>query len=146
LVLQSVLIAFVEESAMTYQYAAKVVCGLNREAGRIAHGIYETVVNIHSPNKDVTGFRFKLAIAGEMRDGPILPFHDARIGPDGAQFFGCADLHRIFNIPPATVIDGFFVIESKEPLDVIAVYTTNDIGGNGVPAIEVERVFERSLP
>jgi hypothetical protein len=132
-------------NSMAFQYAAKVICGINRESGKLAHGVYETVVNIHSPNRDVTGFRFKLALAGEMRDGVISPFRDARILPDAAQFFSCNDLHRLFNIPAATVIDGFFVIESKEPLDVIAVYTTNDIAGNGVPAIEVERVFERVL-
>jgi hypothetical protein len=131
---------------MAFQYAAKVVCGVNKDSGRIAHGIYETVVNVHSPNNEVMPLRYKLAQAGEMNDGKISQFKDGKIGPDGAQFFGCADLHKLFDIPTATFIDGFFVIECKLPLDVIAVYTTNDLNGAGVPAIEVERVFERTIP
>jgi len=131
---------------MTFQYATKVVCGLNKDSGRIAHGIYETVVNVHNPNRDIIPFKYKLALAGEMTDGKISPFRDGRIGPDGAQFFGCADLHKFFDVPAATFIDGFFVIECKLSLDVIAVYTTNDLNGAGVPTIEVERVFERPIP
>jgi hypothetical protein len=93
----------------------------------------------------VTPFRYKLAQASKAEDGAISPFRDGRIKPDGAQFFGCNEFHSLFNIPPGTAIDGFFVIESKLPLDVIAVYTTNDLAGNGVPCIEVERVFERPI-
>src|SRR5260221_169985 len=33
-------------TTMPFQYAAKVICGLNKKDGMIAHGIYETVVNI----------------------------------------------------------------------------------------------------
>ncbi|MEA2942123.1 MAG: hypothetical protein QOD09_2652 [Bradyrhizobium sp.] len=130
---------------MPFQYATKVVCGLSKDSGRLAHGIYETLVNIHSPNKEAMPFRYKLALAAEMTDGTISPFRDGKIGPDGAQFFGCADLHKIFGVPATTFIDGFFVIESKQPLDVVAVYTTNDLDGKGVPAIEVERTFERVI-
>lgn len=130
---------------MAYQYATKVVCGLNKESGKLARGIYETVVNIHSPNKEPMPFRYKLALAGWKEDGKIFEFREGKIGPDGAQFFGCADLHKVFDISSSTVIDGFFVIECKGPLDVIAVYTTNDLDGKGVPAIEVERVFEREI-
>jgi hypothetical protein len=131
---------------MAFQYAAKFVCGINKDSGKLAHGIYETVVNIHSPNKEVMPFRYKFAVAGEMKDGTIRPFRDGKIGPDGAQFFSCADLHKIFDFPTSDVIDGFFVIECKVSLDVIAVYTTNDLDGKGVPTIEVERVFERPIP
>lgn len=130
---------------MAFQYAAKVICGLNRGTGIIAHGQYSTLINIHNPNKDVTSFRYKLAQASKAEDGAISTFHESRIKGDGAQFFSCNEFHSIFNIPSGTVIDGFFVIESKLPLDVIAVYTTNDVGGGGVPCIEVERVFERSI-
>jgi hypothetical protein len=130
---------------MAFQYAAKVVCGLNRSTGTLAHGQYQTVINVHSPNRDVTGFRYKLAQASKAEDGPISGFKEGRIKADGAQFFGCNEFHSIFNIPAGAVIDGFFVIESKLPLDVIAVYTTNDVGGAGVPCIEVERVFERQI-
>jgi hypothetical protein len=131
---------------MAFQYASKVVCGINKEPGIIARGMYMTVINIHSPNKDAIPFRYKLALAGEVSDGKISPFHEGKIGPDGAQFFSCADLRKLLDLSASTVIDGFFVIECKLSLDVIAVYTTNDVNGVGVPAIEVERVFERPIP
>jgi|SRR5882757_5645455 hypothetical protein len=130
---------------MAFQYAAKFICGVHKSTPGLAHGSYQTDINIHNPGKDIDSFQFKLAIAGEAADGTITPFKDGRIKADAAQFFGCETVHKIFAIPPATLIDGFFVIQSKLPLDVIAVYTTNDLDGKGVPAIEVERVYERTI-
>jgi hypothetical protein len=131
---------------MAFQYAAKFICGLHKSTPGLAHGTYQTDINVHNPGKDVDSFQFKLAVAGEAADGTITPFKDARIKADGAQFFACETVHKIFGLPPTQLIDGFFVIQSKLPLDVIAVYTTNDLAGNGVPAIAVERVFERVIP
>jgi hypothetical protein len=130
---------------MPFQYAAKLICGISREGPGLAHGTYETLVNIHNPGK-AQDFRYKLALAKEGADGTIYPFKETKIEADGAQLYGCRDIRRIYDLPGATLLDGFFVIESKQPLDVIAVYTTNDLTGNGVPAIEVERVFERTIP
>ena len=130
---------------MAFQYAAKFICGVYKGAPGFAHGIYQTAINIHNPGKDVDSFQYKLAIAGEAADGTITPFKDGRIKGDGAQFFACETVHKIFGIPASTAIDGFFVIQSKLPLDVIAAYTTNDLDGKGVPAIEVERVYERTI-
>jgi hypothetical protein len=130
---------------MAFQYAAKFICGVHKSTPGLAHGTYQTDVNIHNPGRDVLPFKYKLAQAGKASDGPISPFKDGRIGGDGAQFFGCETVHDIFGIPAATLIVGFFVIQSEKPLDVIAVYTTNDVDGKGVPAIAVERVFERTI-
>lgn len=130
---------------MPYQYAAKIVCGLNKTTGMLAHGSYETVVNIHNPYVEQQTFKYKVALAGEGKDGKISAFTSDKIGVDGAQFFSCNDFHKITGMAATVVIDGFFVIESPQPLDVIAVYTTNDANGAGVPAIEVERVFERTI-
>jgi hypothetical protein len=130
---------------MAFQYAAKFICGVHKGTPGLAHGIYQTDINVHNPGKEVQPFQYKLAQAGKAVDGAITPLKDGRIGPDGAQSFACEIVHEIFGIPAATLIDGFFVIQSKLPLDVVAVYTTNDLAGNGVPAIAVERVFERTI-
>ena len=131
---------------MTFQYAAKFICELHKNTPGLAHGTYQTDINVHNPNREVVSFQFKLAIAGEgPADGTITPFKPARIISDGAHFFACETVHKIFGLPPTQLIDGFFVIQSERQLDVIAVYTTNDLNGAGVPAIEVERVFERDL-
>jgi hypothetical protein len=131
------------EIAMPYEYAAKILCGLNKKDGMIAHGIYETVVNVHNPYVEGQQFKYKVALAGNPADGKISTFTTTKIGADGAQFYGCNEFHKITATAPTAVIDGFFVIQSPQPLDVIAVYTTNDVNGAGVPAIAVERVFER---
>jgi hypothetical protein len=128
---------------MAFQYAAKIVCGLNKDEGMIAQGVYETVVNIHNPYKEASTIKYKVAVAGNGKDGVISGFTSVQIKPDAAQFYGCKAFHKISGVPAATMIDGFFVIESPHSLDVIAVYSTNDFAGKGVPAIAVERVFER---
>jgi hypothetical protein len=130
---------------MAFQYAAKLICGVSNEGPGLANGIYETLINVHNPGRERQEFRYKLALAKEAADGKIYPFRPARIEPDGAQFYSCRDIRKLFEIPGTALIDGFFVIESGEPLDVIAVYTTNDLNKNGTPAIEVERVFERAI-
>jgi hypothetical protein len=130
---------------MAFQYAAKIICGLNKSEGVIAHGVYETVVNIHNPYKETLTIKYKAAVAGDGGDGSISAFTSVKIKSDAAQFYGCKAFHKMSGVPAATMIDGFFVIESPQPLDVIAVYTTNDTAGNGVPAIAVERVFERTV-
>lgn len=131
---------------MSYEYAAKLICGTKREEGGFANGIYETLINIHNPYKEKQEFQYKLALAGEAKDGKIfMPFKSSTIAADGAQSFGCRTIRKIYDQVGPSMIEGFFVIHSKFPLDVIAVYTTNDESGKGVPAIEVERVFERQF-
>ena len=130
---------------MPFQYAAKIICGANKTDGMIAHGIYETLVNVHNPNKEGQAFQHKVALADAATDGKIFTFIPVKIKADGAQFYGCKEFHKFTGTPPNQFIDGFFVIESPQPLDVIAVYTTNDLNGAVVPAIDVERVFERKL-
>jgi hypothetical protein len=129
---------------MPFQYAAKLVCGVSKEFVPVANGHYATTINIHNPGKEAK-FRYKLAVADPAKDGKIHPFRDGQIGPDGAQYFDCRVIRGIFNVGGSALLDGFFVIESEAPLDVVAVYTTNDFDGKGVPAIDVERVFERKI-
>ena len=130
---------------MAFQYAAKFVCGTSKEFTPVANGQYETVVNVHNPGKK-TKFRFKLAVAEPGKDGKIFPFHDAAIDEDAAQYYDCKVVRAVFGIGAVPALfEGFFVIQSETSLDVVAVYTTNDSSGKGVPVIEVERVFERKL-
>ena len=132
---------------MAFQYAAKFICGLSKDEGLpVARGRYSTVVNVHNPHKkDDVSFDYKLAVAGQGDNGNISDFKDVSIKPDGAIYFDCKVVRSTFDVGDP-LLDGFFVIESKRSsLDVVAVYTTNDFDGNGVPAIDVERVFEREI-
>jgi hypothetical protein len=127
------------------QYAAKFICGTSEKFTPVANGQYTTVVNIHNPGRAKQNFKYKFAEARPGKDGKIFDFADDTIGPDGAQYFDCQLIRKKYGIPGPAILDGFFVIESGEPLDVIAVYTTNDFDGKNVPAIDVERVFERKI-
>jgi hypothetical protein len=135
-----------EKDKWRFPYAAKLICGRNREGPGLIHGAYETLVNIHNPG-EAQYYKYKLALAKAGADGSIHDFDETKetkVGADGAQSYGCRDIRRIYKLPDATLLDGFFVIESEKPLDVIAMYTTNDLNGNGAPAIDVHRVFERT--
>jgi hypothetical protein len=135
------------EDVMAFQYAAKFICGVSKDEGQpVARGRYSTVVNVHNPQqKDEAEFRYKLAVAGQGDNGNISDFKDIVIKPDGAIYFDCKVVRATFDAGDP-LLDGFLVIESKRySLDVVAVYTTNDFDGNGVPAIDVERVFEREI-
>ncbi len=130
---------------MAYQYAAKFICGVSEKFTPVANGQYTTVINVHNPSRRKARFKYKLALANPAEDGKVYDFKDSGIGPDGAQYFDCMLIRKIYDLFGPGILDGFFVIESSTSLDVIAVYTTNDFDGKNVPAIDVERVFERAI-
>lgn len=109
----------------------------------LAVGSYDTSVSIHNPGYLPLEFRFKLAEAKGGGDGQVHLFRPGTLGPDGAQYIGCRLIHERYGALLAPPIDGFLVIECTRSLDVVAVYTTNTTDQKGVPAIAVERVFER---
>src|SRR5207247_2884829 len=86
-------------------------------------------------------YRFKTAQAQLAADGPISPFNYGTTGPDGAQVFVCGR-HIVMG---AGLTDGFFVIESRLPLDVTAVYTAADVNA-GVSSIHVDTFAARAVP
>ena len=122
-----------------YQYSSKVACG--KPEKEILHsGTYKAVVNVHNPGYDDVEFRFKFAGAKRGKDGPISYFTESEIGSDGAQLFDCAAIHKIAN--DNSFLDGFFVIESREPLDVVTYYTGGD---NKIATLDVEATKERQI-
>ncbi len=129
-----------------YQYAAKLVCGPGD--GQIATAAdYATTVNIHNPDTSPTAFRTKVALSGNAVDGNISMYTESELGPDGAQYFECANMRSRFDPMVTGLIDGFFVIESRKPLDIIALYTDNR---NVAPAqiaspLQIKRIAERKI-
>jgi len=125
-------------SQSDYQYASKVVCG---KLDYILHsGLYKTVINIHNPSYDNVDFRYKFAMADNGKDGKISKFYYTSIGADGAQYFNCRNFSKILGSNGN--LDGFFVIESDKPLDVISYYT----GGDKIlKTLDVEKTYERTV-
>lgn len=128
--------------AQRYQYAAKFLCtanipGTSQTTTSLLPGSYQTVVNIHNPNKETASLRMKIAVAG----GPISKFKNSKLGPDEAAKVDCSAI-RNFGIHAIHGVEGFLVIESNLSLDVIAVYTA---GKGDVQSIDVEQVRERQI-
>lgn len=141
-------------SAEAYEYAVKLICGLQRDPGhmRLTPGLYATTINIHNPNERQVRFFKKLALTfppGRQRPGKILRIAHDVLGPDEALAVDCEDLQRrLFpNGLPGPYIEGFVIIQSPESLDVTAVYTTAALDREGRPtihsSIDVEQIRER---
>jgi hypothetical protein len=130
------------------QYAAKFLCtsnipGTSQTTTSLLPGSYQTVVNIHNPNRQTTLFRMKLALATSTKVDPpqISEFIKEELKPDAATKVDCSRLGD-FGLHLIHGFEGFLVIESVQSLDVVAVYTA---GKDGVQSIDVERVPERRL-
>ena len=137
-----------------FEYAAKVVCGLQKDPKdmRLARGFYATTINIHNPNDGDVKFFKKLALSfppAEQRPGKVLPIAEDKLGSDEALKVDCNDIKkRLFpNGFPAPYIEGFVVIQSPASLDVTAVYSTASLDKDGKvtthSSIDVDQIRER---
>jgi photosystem II stability/assembly factor-like uncharacterized protein len=139
-----------------FEYAAKIVCGpqTDNKSMRLARGFYATTINIHSPGKRKNRLFKKLALSyppERQAPGDMLAIgHDA-LGYDQALKTDCDEIRRKL-FPggfPQSYIEGFVVIQSTDPLDVTAVYTTADVSEDGTAvrhsSIDVERISARHI-
>ena len=121
-----------------FEYAAKPVCGLHRDPRdrRLMRGAYATTINIHNPN-DIEAGR----VIDSIGEGPHA------LAPDQALSVDCMDIQRQLGRLPAAYIEGFVVIQSRESLDVSAVYTSAAVVSQGQLmghiGIDVEQIRER---
>ncbi|PWT95626.1 MAG: hypothetical protein C5B52_17410 [Bacteroidetes bacterium] len=126
-----------------YQYAAKFICtanlpGTSQTDPAVLPGIYQTAVNIHNPQARVVKIRKKIAsVAG------ISQFISSEIKPDGVETVVCADVEK-FGLHLIHGFEGFLVVESVASIDVVAVYTAGERGGQ-VTGIDVEQIKERKF-
>jgi CARDB len=141
-------------STVTFEYAAKFICGLQKDPEdlRLTRGLYGTEINVHNPNEHVVGLAKKLALTfppGDQQPGKILRLGEDRLRPDQALEVDCNHVRRkLFpNGLPGPYITGFIVIESQASLDVTAVYTTAALDESGEVTsqrgIDVEQIRER---
>jgi hypothetical protein len=138
-----------------FEYAAKFICGLQRERDdlRLARGLYATEVNIHNPNDHpVRVITKKLALTfppGEQQPGELLLLEPHGLKPDQAVAVDCRHVRdKLFGGNfPAPYITGFLIIQATASLDVTAVYTTGSLDEHdqltGPPGIDVEQIKER---
>jgi hypothetical protein len=138
-----------------YQYAAKVVCSLllPHQDGTLAKGVYRTIVNIHNPTKKRFTIAAKVALATEFGSEPgpfsVTPFKKAELQPDGATELSCFNIAGYFCPINGVCVDfafleGFVVIKSPEPLDVVGVYTARHTDGE-VETMDVDTISPRQI-
>ena len=98
--------------------------------------LYRTAVNIHNPQREEVIFRKKAVVALSQESeerGIISEWREERLRSDEALDVDCLDIQKLLQ-GGQPVGDGFVVIESRVPLDVVAVYTTEG------PSIDVEYI------
>jgi hypothetical protein len=128
---------------VTFQYAAKVVCGRS-EGKAVARGQYYTAVNVHNPNDWVVrvAIKFARALPG-LKPGPVSVWHQAELGPDEALEMDCPDIARLGH-SDEPFLKGFLVLQGHSELDVVAVYTAAGRDGE-VETLHTERVPPRRV-
>jgi hypothetical protein len=127
------------------QYAAKFVCGPAATNPLVEDGDYKTTINVHNPQYQPVGFRYKAALAGIAADGSVSSFVTDTIGPDAVQGFDCDVIRKLLGGSPPPLIDGFLVFQSNSPLDVTGYYTATRPAQNGT-AIHIEKYPARAVP
>jgi serine protease len=139
-----------------FQYAAKLVCGIQRDPKnmQLARGFYGTTVNLLNPGREKTQFTKELALTippGGQKPGEIFQVATDTLGPHQALATDCEDIRRrVFGGTfPTPFIEGYVVIRSRDSLDVTGVYTTAALDVNGTAgdhsSMHVEQIRERQL-
>jgi hypothetical protein len=127
-----------------YQYASKFLCGIG-DGSRTVKGHYLTAINIHNPSDSRAIFNWKVAVASPPPSGQLVsPFAPLELIPDGAAELICKQILQQSRLM-ASFVTGFLVIESKTPLDVVAVYTATDPSGRSI-SIDVKPTEARTIP
>lgn len=123
-----------EPPETVFKYAAKLVCGLQKDPDntRLAQGFYATAINIHNPNPSRVEFEKKLSLTfppEAQAPGKVRLIGRDVLDEDQALETDCIDIQRrLFpNGLPRPYIKGFVTVTSKEPLNVTAVYSTRSL-------------------
>lgn len=144
-----------EVLCIRYEYAAKVLCGLQTDPAdlRLARGAYATSINVHNPYDGDIAFFKKLALAfppAAQRAGAVVPISVDSLRYDEALKTDCNELRN--HLPEgeataSTYFEGFVVIQSPVKLDVTGVYSAAAVDDQGQPAahssLDVEVIPER---
>ena len=119
----------------------------------MARGTYRTIVNIHNPSEKNVTIAAKVALTTAFGADPgqfsVAPFKRASLQADGAVGLTCFDMADYFcPIDGVCVhflfLEGFVVIKSPVPLDVVGVYTARHTDGD-VETMDVETIQPRQV-
>jgi len=143
-----------EAAAARFEYAAKIVCGVQPDPKSmiLARGFYATTINVRNPGPKPVTFDKELALSippGEQKPGKVIRVAQDHLEVGEALAADCDDIaRRVFGGGlPTPFIEGFVVIRSPQSLDVTGVYSTATLSKEGVAedhsSIHVEQIRER---
>jgi hypothetical protein len=136
------------------EYGIKLVCGSQEDPKNMAlvKGFYGTTINVRNPGPEPVKFRKSLALTlppGREEPGELHRIAEEGLDPELALAVDCNDLEQRLGGFPQSFIEGFVVIRSTGPLEVVAVYTSASLARDGTAgnhsSIHVERVRGRRL-
>ena len=134
-----------------YQYAAKVIQGgvvVGSKTTPIGSGTYFSSINIHNPWRHTVKYAVKVAISGANgRSDTVSNFQRHELRPDATTEYdhvGFGSLLLPDSMP--SFLEGYFVIESEEELDVVGVYTGAAVQDQHLGAMHMERIPKRIVP
>lgn len=126
-----------QEQVNTYMYAVKIVCvpTLGKAAPALVPGMYRTAVNVHNPWPQTANIvkwltlsppQGEPAIVGERISETLEPFQAFDID--------CIHMARDFGLEGRQVPGGkgFLIIQSDQNLDVVGVYTAEELAGRTI--------------
>jgi hypothetical protein len=137
-----------------YEYAAKLVCGVQKDPQdlRLVPGFYASSINVHNPHLQNANFFVKVALTfppEEIAPGEVIPDQVYQLAYDEALAVDCTTLKReVFDGEfPGSYIEGFAIIQSESSLDVDGVYSVASVDKEGYPIgpsdLEIVAIEER---
>lgn len=126
----------------SYEYAVKALCGKS-EGTRLVPGRYMTSINLHNPGPDSLYYKYKVVSAESGGVGDPSRFLRGRpLTSDQASGIDCNNIRRLGN--STGWFDGFTIIQSTNPLDVVAVYTAGGEDGM-VRTLEIKSIPSHAI-
>jgi hypothetical protein len=141
---------------LKYEYAAKIVCGVQKDTKdmRLARGFYATSINVHNASASKATLFKKLALTyppSKQAPGKVFSIGTDRLGPGEALKADCMDIQlRLFRDGfPTPYIEGWVVVQSTDHLDVAGVYTTATLNAEHTAehhsSMHVQPIAEREI-
>jgi hypothetical protein len=108
------------------EYSVKLICGETAGKDGVEPGRYSTVINIRNSSAQSATVKIQAVQAKSLdaANGAISAYQNVDLNPGEAIKVDCATIRKLLELPSATAfIEGFAVINSTAPLDVVGVYT-----------------------